>query len=106
MARQRCAELQVYGVPRERVHILLNRRERGSLPLADIEEALGHQVFATLPNDYTHVRDAILESRLVDPASPFGQSCMALARKVSGLPQSASLDLSFGIMNKLRKIAS
>jgi len=106
MARQRCAELEVYEVPRDRIHILLNRRERGSLPLADIEQALGRPVFATLPNDYKHVRDAILESRLVDPASPFGQSCLALARKVSGLPKSSRLDLTFGIMDKLRKIAS
>jgi len=106
MARQRCAELEVYDIPRDRVHILLNRRERGSLPLADIEKALGRPVFATLPNDYKHVRDAIVESRLADPASPFGQSCLALARKVSGLPKSSRLDLTFGIMNKLRKIAS
>nr|MDP9115522.1 hypothetical protein [Acidobacteriota bacterium] len=99
MARQRCAELEVYDVPRDRIHILLNRRERGSLPLTDIEEALGRQVFATLPNDYKHVRDAILESRLVDPASALGQSCLALARKVSGLPRPSRLDVTFGIMN-------
>jgi Flp pilus assembly CpaE family ATPase len=106
MARQRCAELEVYEIPQDRIHILLNRRERGSLPLADIEQALGRPVFATLPNDYKHVRDAILESRLADPASPFGQSCLALARKVSGFPKTSRLDLTFGIMNKLRKIAS
>jgi pilus assembly protein CpaE len=106
MARQRCAELEVYGVPRERVHILLNRRERGILPLAAIEEALERPVFASLPNDYKHIRDAILESRLVDRTSPFGQSSLALARKVGGLPKSSRLDLSFGIMDKLRKIAS
>ncbi|MDP8989566.1 MAG: hypothetical protein M3N41_05725 [Acidobacteriota bacterium] len=106
MARQRCAELEVYDVPRDHVYILLNRRERDSLPLATIEEALGRPVFATLPNDYQHVRDAIVESRLVDAASPFAQGCLALARKISGLPQSAHLDLTFGIMNKLRKIAS
>ena len=106
MARQRCAELEVYDVPRDRIHILLNRRERASLPLADIEEAVGRPVFATLPNDYNHVRDAIVESRLVDSTSPLGESCLALARKLSGLPQSTRLDLTFGIMNKLRKIAS
>jgi len=31
---------------------------------------------------------------------------LALARRVSGLPKSSRLDLTFGIMDKLRKIAS
>ena len=105
MASQRCVELEEYEVPRDRVHILLNRQERGGLPLQDIEKALGRPVFATLPNDYRHVQDAIVESRLVASGSAFGASCQALARKVSGLPKSSRIEPTFGILSKLRKLA-
>jgi Flp pilus assembly CpaE family ATPase len=105
MASQRCVELEEYEVPRDRIHILLNRQERGGLPLQDIEKALGRPVFATLPNDYRHVQDAIVESRLVASGSAFGASCQALARKVSGLPKSSRIEPTFGILSKLRKLA-
>jgi len=106
MARQRCAELATYQVPGDRIHILLNRQERGGLSLADVEQALDRPVFATLPNDYKHVRDAIAQSRLVDPGSRLGASCLALARTLSGLPKASRIDPTFGIMTKLRKVAS
>jgi pilus assembly protein CpaE len=106
MARQRCAELEEYGVPGDRIHIILNRQERGGLPLDDIEKALGHAVFAALPNDYRHVRDAIVESRLVASDSAFGAGCRKLAQQVSGLPKSSRMDSTFGIFSQLRKLAS
>ena len=106
MARHRCTELEEYEVPRDRVHIILNRQERGSLPLRDIEKALDRPVFATLPNDYKHVRDAIVESRLVATSSPFGEACKVLARKVSGVPKSSRMAATFGMLTKLRKLAS
>jgi Flp pilus assembly CpaE family ATPase len=105
MARQRCMELEEYEVPNDRVHIVLNRQERGGLPVQDIEKALGRPVFATLPNDYKHVRDAIVESRLVASDSTFGASCRKLAQKVSGLPKISRMDTTFGIFNQLRKLA-
>ncbi len=105
MAMQRLAELEEYGVPPERVHIILNRQERRGLPAAEIEAVLGHSIFAALPNDYIHVRDAIVESRLAAPGSPFGEACAALARKVSGLPKSSRIEATFGLLSKLRRRA-
>ncbi|MEO8049513.1 MAG: hypothetical protein ABI833_03785 [Acidobacteriota bacterium] len=105
MAMQRLAELEEYGVPPERIHILLNRQERRGLPAAEIEAVLGHSIFAALPNDYTHVRDAIVESRLVATGSPFGEACVALARKVSGLPKSSRIEATFGMLSKLGRRA-
>jgi pilus assembly protein CpaE len=106
MAMQRLAELKEYGVTADRVHIVLNRQERRGLPLAEIEAVLDHSIFATLPNDYAHVRDAIVESRLVAKSSPFGEGCQALARKVSGLQESSLLETTFGLLSKLTRQAS
>jgi MinD-like ATPase involved in chromosome partitioning or flagellar assembly len=105
MTIQRLAELEEYGVPAERVHIVLNRQERRGLPVQEIEAVLGHSIFAALPNDYAHIRDAIVESRLVASDSPFGEGCQALARKVSGLKEPSLMDSTFGLLTKLRRRA-
>ncbi len=105
MAIQRLAELKEYGVAADRVHIVLNRQERRGLPVQEIEAVLGHSVFAALPNDYKHVRDAIVESRLVASDSPFGEACKALARKLSGLKKSSLMETSFGLLSKLTRRA-
>lgn len=105
MAPQRIEELEGYGVPGDRVHIIVNRQERRGLPVLEIEKLLGRPVFAALPNDYAHVREAIVESRLVAEDSPFGKSCHALARQAGGLSESAPTDAAFGILSKLRKRA-
>jgi Flp pilus assembly CpaE family ATPase len=52
---QRLVELKEYGVARDRVHIVLNRQERRGLPVQEIEEVLGHSIFAALPNDSAHL---------------------------------------------------
>ncbi len=107
MTIQRLAELEEYGVAADRVHIILNRQERRGLPVQEIEEILGHAIFAALPNDYARIRDAIVESRLVATDSPFGEGCLALARKLSGGQQESSLmDTTFGLLNKFRRRAS
>jgi len=106
MALLRIAELKEFGVAKDRVHVLLNRQERGGLSRQDIENVLGRPLFATLPNDYSHVRDAIVQSRLVAPGSAFGEGCQELALKVSGLAAPSRLETTFGLLSKLRKRAS
>jgi pilus assembly protein CpaE len=106
MAIQRLVELGEYGVPAERIHIILNRQERRGLLVREIEAVLGHSIFAALPNDYAHIRDAIVESRLVASGSPFGEGCQSLARKLSGLKESSVMEATFGLLSKLRSRAS
>ena len=105
MAIQRLAELEEYGVAADRIHIILNRQERRGLPVQEIEAILGHSIFAALPNDYAHIRDAIVESRLVASDSPFGEGCQALARKLSGLKESSLMESTFGLLSKFRRRA-
>jgi pilus assembly protein CpaE len=105
MTIQRLAELEEFGVASERIQIILNRQERRGLPVQEIEEILGHAIFATLPNDYAHIREAIVEARLVANDSPFGEGCLALARKLSGQQESSLKDATFGLLSKLRRRA-
>ena len=105
MAVQRLAELAECGVPADRVHIVLNRQERRGLPVEEIEAVLGKSIFAVLPNDYAHVRDAIVGSRLVASNSPFGEGCRALARKLSGLKESSLMEATFDLLSKLGRRA-
>jgi pilus assembly protein CpaE len=89
MASQRSAELQECEIPRSKIHIVLNRWERGGFKMQDVEKTLEYPVFATLPNGYRDVRDAILESRLVSLDSAFAKGCQVFAQKLSGLPQAS-----------------
>jgi pilus assembly protein CpaE len=106
MASQRYAELKECEIPADHVHIVLNRWERGKLSIQDIEGILERPVFATLPNDYAHVKDAILESRLVARESAFAESCLALARKLSGLPEAPQEQSKFALLKRLGRITS
>jgi Flp pilus assembly CpaE family ATPase len=101
LAAQRCAELELCEIPWDKIHIILNRWERGQLTLKDIEKTLGRPVFATLPNDYKRAQKAMLESRLIDADSGFAKACKALAEKVGGLPEGTQKDAKFSLLRKL-----
>ena len=105
MASQRSAELEACHIPPERIHIVLNRWERTGLSLEDVEEVLERPVFATLPNDYKQVKNAILESRVVSAESRFAKSCKMLARKLSGLPEAPRAESKFTLLKELVRIA-
>lgn len=101
LAAIRCAELEECEVPQERIHVVLNRFERGGLSVADAEAALERPVFATLPNDYARLRNAMLESRVVAEDSPFGKGSRALAEKLGGLPEGLEKQSRFSLLQKL-----
>jgi Flp pilus assembly CpaE family ATPase len=105
MAGQRCAELEAVKIPRDRIHIVVNRWERGGLSIGAVEDILGREVFATLPNDYKQVKNAILESRLVSDESRFAKSCATLAQKLSGLPEAPRAESKFTLLRELVRIA-
>jgi len=105
MAGQRSAELEACKIPRDRIHIVVNRWERSGLSAQDVEGILERPVFATLPNDYKQVKNAILESRLVAAESRFARSCVALAQKLSGLPEAPRPESKFTLLRELVRIA-
>jgi MinD-like ATPase involved in chromosome partitioning or flagellar assembly len=101
LAAQRYVELEECEIPADKIHIVLNRWERGQLTLTEIEKSLGRPVFATLPNDYKRARKAMLESRLIDTDSAFGKDCKALAEKLGGLPDAGPRESKFSLIRKL-----
>jgi hypothetical protein len=105
MAGQRCAELEACKIPRDRIHIVVNRWERGGLSIDHVEGILERPVFATLPNDYKQVKTAILESRLVSADSRFAKGCITLAQKLSGLPEAQRAESKFTLLRELVRIA-
>jgi Flp pilus assembly CpaE family ATPase len=105
MAGQRLAELKACEIPGDRIHIVLNRCERGGLSIQDVEGILERPVFASLPNDYKQVKNAILESRLVCKESRFAKGCRPFAQKLSGLPQEPRTESKFALLRQLGRIA-
>ena len=104
MAAQRVAELEACQIPSERIHVVLNRWERGGLSIDDVEGILERPVLATLPNDYKQVKTAILESRVVSPDSRFARSAKTLAQKLSGLPDAQAAESKFTFLRELVRI--
>jgi pilus assembly protein CpaE len=105
MALFRAEELEACEIPRDRIHVVVNRCERGSPPAAELEEMLERPVFMTLPNDYSHLKAAMLESRLASADSPFAEACQSFARKLGGLPGAAPERSKFALLRKLSRIA-
>jgi MinD-like ATPase involved in chromosome partitioning or flagellar assembly len=105
MARFRAEELEACEIPTDRIRILVNRLEYDSPDAQRLEEMLERPVFETLPNDYSHLKAAIMESRLASPNSPFAESCRAFARKLDGLPHAAPERFKLALLRKLGRIA-
>ena len=106
MAKMRRTELESCEIPAENVKILVNRWERGQLKVETIEKAVDGKVFATLPNDYREVRNAILETRLASPSSSFSKACEVLARNIGSLPEAPHTHPKFTLLRKLGTIGT
>jgi MinD-like ATPase involved in chromosome partitioning or flagellar assembly len=105
MARFRAEELEACEIPYDRIQVVVNRLERGSPAVEDLEDMLERPVFWTLPNDYGELQGAILESRLASPDSDFADACRALARKLGGLPEEPPERSKFALLRRLSRIA-
>lgn len=56
--------LDVLGLAREKLHLVVNRYERGGdITLDKLESALGLKVFQTIPNSYTAVASSVNQGR-------------------------------------------
>ena len=106
LAKLRRTELESCEIPAENVRVLVNRWERGQLKVETIEKAVDTKVFATLPNDYREVRNAILETRLVSSSSSFHKACEVLARNISTLPEAPHTRPKFTLLRKLGTVSS
>jgi Mrp family chromosome partitioning ATPase len=106
LTKQRCTELESCEIASNSIHVVVNRWEHSRMTVKDVEEAVAHPVFATVPNDYSNVKNAVLNSRLAAATSPFAKGCTALARKLGGLPETRGERLKFALLQSLGRIAS
>ena len=74
MAERRVRELIEWGVPGERIKILVNRWHKQEINQQEIEKFLKLPVFATFPNDFQEVRRATMAGAPVAASSSLGQS--------------------------------
>lgn len=84
LAKQRCAELERWGVSRDRTVVLVNRWHNEDLPASDLAEHLGRPIAQVFPNDYKTLRAAVLNGKPAPPGSEFARAATALAEQLTG----------------------
>jgi pilus assembly protein CpaE len=84
LARRRLHELSTRGVDESRLGLILNRYTDAFESVEQIQELVGRELTAVLPNDYQRVREATLGGGLVNGASELGRSYVTLARDLTG----------------------
>lgn len=78
-----------YG--RNRIRLVLNRTpaQPDATP-QELENVLGHPIYAMLPDDYEALCDSYCEGRMVIPGSSLGRSLARMAHKIAGTPEEKS----------------
>jgi pilus assembly protein CpaE len=78
-----------YG--RNRIRLILNRTPaRPDTSPQELENVLGHPIYAMLPDDYGALCDSYCEGRMLVPGSNLGRSLARLANKIAGTPEEKS----------------
>jgi pilus assembly protein CpaE len=86
MTKLASQQLNRLGFRKDRVRVLLNRMSRRvELEPGEIESAIGLDVYATLPNDYTALEQAYNSGRLLPDNNHLRESIRRLVRRVGDL---------------------
>ncbi len=82
LARERLRLLRELELA-DRVSVLVNRYHRASaISVQQVEDVLEAPVFATLPNSYRTVHQALIEGRPVEESSELGKQIVELAERI------------------------
>jgi Flp pilus assembly CpaE family ATPase len=84
LSKQRCQELDHWGVDRGRIQALLNRGHKSDIGSKDAERILDCPVATTFPNDYKAIRRATMDGSFIDPRSDLGEAYLAFSRILTG----------------------
>jgi pilus assembly protein CpaE len=97
-------------VSRERIHLVLNRVARSNrLRAAEVEEAFGQAVVATIPNAAGLAVNSINEGRpfvISHPEAPISRSIAELAKRVTGLDEEQTAFAGEGVPLVSRELAN
>jgi pilus assembly protein CpaE len=84
-AKQFIKETVARGVPRQKLHLILNRvPKRCEISRSDVESSLGLPVYAELP-EQGELETAYMAGKLLDPNSELGKQFTNLALRVAGV---------------------
>ena len=84
LAKQRCAELERWGVSKDRTVVLVNRWHSVDLSPGDLSEHLGRPIAQVFPNDYKTLRAAVLNGKPAPPGSEFARAATSFAEQLTG----------------------
>lgn len=85
LAKLRCEEIALWGAPRTRIHILLNRTHRGEMSAEEVKKFTGFGVAAVFPNDYKNLREAMNAGSVLSIKSALGRSALEFAGQLAGV---------------------
>ena len=80
LSKQRCRELDRWGIDPGRIQALLNRGHKNDIGAKDAERILNCPVAMTLPNDYKTVQRGTAAASFIDKRSELGKAYLAFAR--------------------------
>jgi len=84
LSKQRCRELEHWGVDRDRIRALLNRGHKSDIGPKDAERILDCPIAMTFPNDYKAVRRATADANIIDKRCDLGEAYLAFSRMLTG----------------------
>jgi pilus assembly protein CpaE len=84
------------GYSAERMRLVLNRMPKKSeITIEELEKLLGLSVFATIPNEYEPLQEAVSEGKLVSSTTNIGKNFARIARKIAGIEHEPRRKFSF-----------
>lgn len=86
LTQHRCTELQRWGVPEERIGILLNRWHKSDPAPAEVTRMIERPVLKSFPNDYVGVRAAVAAGGGVSFDSKLGKAYIEFAGRLLAEP--------------------
>jgi len=90
LARKAVTTLQHLGFPTERFQLLINRTDRKSIAIPDIEKLFNCRVHSRFPKDVAALHRAVTLARPLEAESDLGRSIATLAGKLSTLCEERS----------------
>jgi Flp pilus assembly CpaE family ATPase len=91
LARRRACELIEMGMPKDSLHVVINRAGSAqSLLTQDFAQAIGLPVYRSLDNDYLALNAAWEESKLLSREAGLGRQLYELGAAMVGAQQPAS----------------
>jgi pilus assembly protein CpaE len=88
IAKHIVQKLKADGFGEDRLHLVLNRMPKNpEITVDELENLLGVNAYAILPNDYPLLNGCYSEGKLLPPNSSLGRSIEYLASKLAGIQQ-------------------